>query len=102
MPTFMMLTRISDNAAETPQRLEQLEQTAMKHIRAECADIEWLHSYACLGPYDYVDIFKAADTETATKVSMIIRTYGHGHSEIWPVTEWGQFKAMIHGMPHAA
>lgn len=82
MQISMMLTRISGNAVKTLQRLEQLEQTTMKHIQAECADIEWLHSYACLGPYDYVDIFKAADTETATKVSMIIRTYGHGHAEI--------------------
>ncbi len=102
MSTFIMLTRILPNSAVSPQTLEQLEKAAMKQIRAECPDVEWLHSYAALGPYDYVDIFNAPDIETAAKVSMLIRAYGNGRCEVWPATEWGRFKEMIRGMPHAA
>ncbi len=102
MPTFIMLTRVSPDAATSPQGLEYLEKEAMKHIRSDCPEVEWLHSYAVLGPYEYVDIFNAPDIETATKVSTLIRTYGRAYSEIWAATEWGKFKEMIKGLPHAA
>lgn len=102
MATFMMLTRVSADATQSPQGLEALEKDAMRHVRRECPEVEWLHSYAACGPYDYVDIFSAPDFETALKVSMLIRTFGHAHTELWPVTPWRDFKRMIHGMPHAA
>ena len=96
MPTFLLLTRVDSDAAGSPGDLEHLEQQAMQHIRSECPEVHWQRSYAALGPYDYVDIFDAPDIDTATKVSMIIRTYGHAHSEVWPLTDWNRFKEMIH------
>lgn len=95
MLTFVMLTRLSPDAARSPQALEQLERKAMERIRKECPDVEWLSNYAILGACDYLDIFRAKDVETAAKVSTLIRTFGHAQTEIWAATEWDRFKEVV-------
>jgi uncharacterized protein with GYD domain len=102
MSTFVMLTRLDAEAVRTPKTVEVLEQQAMRRVRKECPKVEWVGSYAALGPYDYVDIFRAIDIETATKVSALIRSFGHAHTEIWPVTEWARFKEMMRTLPAEA
>jgi uncharacterized protein with GYD domain len=95
MPTFIMLTRLSPEAVRSPKTLEDLERQAMERVRKECPDVEWAASYAILGPCDYLDIFRAKDIETATKVSTLVRTFGHANTEIWTATEWDRFKEIV-------
>jgi hypothetical protein len=90
-----MLTRLSPEAARSPKALEELERQAMDRVRKECPDVEWVSSYAILGPCDYLDIFRAKDIETATKVSTLVRTFGHAHIEIWSASEWARFKEIV-------
>jgi hypothetical protein len=94
-----MITRLSPDALSSPSSLEELERKAMEHIRSECPQVEWLHNFAILGPCDYLDIFRAPDTDTAMKVATIIRTFAHAYTEIWTATEWGRFKEMIRHLP---
>ena len=61
MTTFIMLTRLNTDAVRSPRSLEQLERDVMKRIREECPSVEWLSSYAVLGPCDYLDVFIADD-----------------------------------------
>ena len=102
MPTFIMLTRLNPDAVRSPRDLEQLERDAMKRVREDCPTVEWLGSYAVLGPYDYLDIFRAADIEMAAKVSALIRTFGHAHTEVWAATEWDRFKEVVRTLRAAA
>jgi hypothetical protein len=42
------------------------------------------------------------DMATAAKVSTIVRTFGHAHTEIWPAIEWQSFKEVIRHLPGRA
>ena len=95
MSLFIMLTRLTSTALKSPSSLEDAEKAIMAKIREKCPEVEWLNNFAVMGPYDYVDIFRAPDIETAFKVSTIIRTFGHAQTEIWSATEWGAYKELV-------
>jgi uncharacterized protein with GYD domain len=96
MQTFVMLTRLDRAAVQSPQSFEELERRVMDRIKHSDLKVKWLASYAVLGPYDYVDVFEAADNEAAMRVSLLFRTHGHAHTEIWGATAWPRFKDLLH------
>lgn len=96
MQTYAMLTRLEPNGMPSPMAVEDLEHRVMEHVRHACPAAQWIASYAMLGPYDYLDLFRAQDLDEASKISTIVRTYGHAHTELWPLTEWSHFKSVIH------
>jgi uncharacterized protein with GYD domain len=95
MATFVMLTRLAPTAMHAPGDLKTLETNAVAAVKEHCPAVEWKADYALLGPYDYLDVLEAPDLETATKVSMLVRTVGHAHTEVWPATAWQRFKQLI-------
>jgi uncharacterized protein with GYD domain len=99
MATFIMLTRIEPAALATPHAIETLERHAADRIKAACPEVEWVHNYAVLGPYDYVDVFRAPDIATAMKVAALVRIWGHAHTEVWPAADWASFKEIVRSLP---
>lgn len=100
--TFIMATRLSPEAAQSPQNLEELERKTAALIQAQCPEVQWLGNYSILGPYDYIDIFTAPDNETAMTVAAITRTSGHAYTEVWTATKWERFKELIRSIPLGA
>jgi uncharacterized protein with GYD domain len=98
MPTFIMLTRLSPEALTKPEQVEELNRQVEDRIKRELPEVRWIANYAVLGGVDYVDIFEAPDGEAATKVAMLIRTYGHGTTETWFATPWDRFLELMQGL----
>lgn len=98
MATFAMLTRLSPEAVTKPGLVTELNQKVESRIKQECPGVKWIANYAVLGPCDYLDIFEAPDTEAATKVALLVRSFGHASTETWVVTPWDRFVTMAKGL----
>jgi uncharacterized protein with GYD domain len=94
MNTYVMLTKLPPSALDTPAAVENLNREVNERIKRECMGVRWLSNYGISGPGDYVDIFEAADADTATKVALLIRSYGRAKAELWPATPWDRFVDM--------
>jgi uncharacterized protein with GYD domain len=95
MGTYIMLTRLSPEAVAKPQSLTDLNNQVESRIKKECPDVKWIANYAVLGACDYLDIFEAPDADMATKVALIVRSFGHATTETWIATEWDRFVNLV-------
>ncbi len=91
MPTYVMLTKLSPEALNRPETVTELNKQVEDRIRRECPAVKWIANYAILGACDYLDIFEAPDVDTATKVSLLVRSFGHATTETWLATTWDRF-----------
>lgn len=99
MPTFVMLTRVAPAFLSDPDSFRALERQVVDRLRRDTPEVEWTLNLATLGPYDYLDVFRAPDNATAMKVSAIVRSLGHGHVEIWAAEDWSRFKDLLRDLP---
>lgn len=88
MSLFVLLTRLVSEEVKPSFTIGKKEKLVVEKVRKACPQVKWLADYAVMGPYDYLDIFEAPDTETAMKVSAIVRQVAGAHTEIWPATQW--------------
>jgi len=98
MSTYVLLTKISPQAVKDPRSIEELGKRVSEKIKTHCPEVNWVASYAVLGPYDYLDIFEAPNDSAATKVSVLIRSFGHATTETWPATPWNGFLELVRGV----
>jgi uncharacterized protein with GYD domain len=89
--TYVMMTRLSPEALTRPGAVTELSRKVEERVKAECPGVKWLANYAVLGSCDYLDIFEAPDADAATKVSLLVRSFGHATTETWVATPWDRF-----------
>lgn len=74
MPTYIMLSSLTDEGAKTikdnPSRIKDVN----KEI--ENMGVKVMHQYAVLGPYDFVSIVEAPDNDTVAAVSAKLAARG--------------------------
>jgi len=93
-----MLTRLSPEALTRPGAVANLNKKVEERIRQECPGVKWLANYAVLGPCDYLDVFEAPDADTATRVALLVRSFGHATTETWVATPWDRFLTLAQGL----
>ena len=98
MATYAMLTRLSPEALARPESVVDLNDQVEARIKSECPEVKWVANYSVLGPCDYLDIFEAPDAETATKVTLLVRSVGHATTETWVLTPWERFESLAKGL----
>ena len=95
---YIMLTRLSPEALTRPGAVANLNKKVEERIRQECPGVKWLANYAVLGPCDYLDVFEAPDADTATRVALLVRSFGHATTETWVATPWDRFLSLAQGL----
>ena len=74
MPTYILLSSLTDEGAETlkykPERLTEVND------ELKALGVEVKQRYAVLGPYDFVNIVEAPDNETIARVSIELASRG--------------------------
>jgi len=70
MPTYIMLSRLTSRGVQTlntnPDRLREVNHD-VEELGAKV-----LHQWACLGPFDFVNVVEAPDAETMARVSVAL------------------------------
>jgi len=98
MVLYVMQTRLSPEALTRPESVVELNKRVEERIKTECPTVRWVANYAVLGPCDYLDIFEAPDADTAIKVALIVRSFGHATTETWMATPWERFVELAQGL----
>lgn len=98
MDTYVMLTKLSPEALTRPESVTELNRQVEDRIRRKYPAVKWLANYAVLGPCDYLDIFEAPDADAATKVALLVRSFGHATTETWVATQWDRFADLAKGL----
>ncbi len=95
MALYVLMTKLTPEISADLKKREAIGKEWKKQVDKVCPDVKWKAHYALLGPYDFMDIYEADSTETATKVSMITRANGALSVETWPAMNWSRFIEII-------
>lgn len=74
MPTYVMLSTLTDDGRETLK--ERPERLAEVNREIESMQCRLVSQWAVLGPYDFVNVVEAPDNETIARLSLSLGARG--------------------------
>lgn len=91
MPTYVLMTKLTPAALQGAAGRRAAGHDWKAKVDAACPGIRWIAHFALLGPYDFMDVYEAPDTETAFRVSLLSREHGALSAESWPAVPYPDF-----------
>jgi uncharacterized protein with GYD domain len=89
MPTYIMLTTLTDQGLQTlrsnPERLRAVNRDV------EALGARVVHQWACLGPFDFVNVIEAPDAGTISKISVELGARGSAKLQSYELMEIDDF-----------
>jgi uncharacterized protein with GYD domain len=89
MPTYIMLTTLTDQGLQTlrsnPERLRAVNRDV------EALGARVVHQWACLGPFDFVNVIEAPDAGTISKISVELGARGSAKLQSYELMESDDF-----------
>lgn len=95
MNTYVLMTKLSPEAEMRIKDRASQGRKWLEQVKQKCPEVKFLHHYALLGPYDFLDIYEAPDEETAAKVAMISLQKGAFQAESWTAIPYKRFLELI-------
>ena len=95
MPNFVLMTRLAPETVQDAGGRRAMSKEWIKKVHTQCPEVKFLHHFALLGPYDFMDIYEAPDIETAQRVSLISRAAGALSAESWPALPYDRFLGLL-------
>ena len=93
MPKYIMLTTLTDQGLQTlrshPERLRAVNKDV------EELGVMVLHQWACLGPFDFVNVVEAPDAATISRMSVILGSRGSAKLQSYELMEIDAFLGAI-------
>ena len=95
---FNISERLNPDAVRSPRGLEQFERDAMKRVREECPDVEWLSFWGLA-----ITLTSSSPTHRDGGSRVGAHSYIRpAQIEVWTATEWDRFKTIIRTLPGSA
>lgn len=93
MPTYVLLSNMTDEGAKTikrnPKRIKEV------NSELEKMGVKVTAQYAVLGPYDFVNVVEAADNATVARVSAELASRGSVRLTTLPALDIDAFIASL-------
>lgn len=91
MATYILVTKLTPEALQNLDKIEDNGQRWKRAIEEKCPEVRFLSHYSVLGPYDFLSIYEAPNERVASRVSLISMSLGAQKAESWTAVPYHDF-----------